>query len=266
MDTWPSWADPLTEGHMHWATRGTPEELAATGEAISLNLAGKGKRFMAGVSPYFWRARAADPGSTRYYYEHRGGEGLAVQWDSIIRTQRPPWVMGVTWNDYSESYISPVDTADRVKAPIPNFGIRDLLRPHHGYAELNKYYINWYKTDTPPPITQDKLFYFYRVHPKGLVASNDVADIELRTAVEDELYLTTMLTAPAKLNVSTGGRHTTYDVPVGVRHTRVPFLPGEQNFNLTRNSTTVLCGGGEPIVNQIEKYNFIPTTGVLTAQ
>ena len=61
------------------------------------------------------------------------------------------------------------------------------------------------------------------------------------------------------------GRQTTYDVPAGVHHTRAPFLPGEQSFNVTRNCTAVLCGIGEPIVNQIEKYNFIPTTGVLPA-
>jgi len=48
MNSWPSWADPLTEGHMLWATSGTPEQLAATGEAIALNLAGKGKLFTQG--------------------------------------------------------------------------------------------------------------------------------------------------------------------------------------------------------------------------
>ncbi len=91
----------------------------------------------------------------------------AQQWKAIIEN-RPDWVEIVTWNDFNESYICPVDPPGTARAPS-----YVQSRPSHaGYLELNRYYIEWYKTGGQPA-PRDALFYFYRPHPRDAVAGED---------------------------------------------------------------------------------------------
>ncbi len=157
----------------------------------------------------------------------------------------------------------------------------ELLRPvrhcHAGYLELSKYYIQWYKTGRQPGISRDGLFYFYRVHPKGAQATlakpttvpAGFADPSWMAKpvtdqlgdVQDNLYLTTMLTAPAELRVTSGDTQTRYPMSAGIAHIAVPFHPGAQHFELYRQGKCLLTLDGEPVQAQPDHYNFFPTTG-----
>ena len=80
-----------------------------------------------------------------------------MQWKSIIANQ-PNFVEIVTWNDFNESYLTPVDKPEQYFS-----GLKSPRRHSHvAYYELLKYFIPWYRTGKEPKIERDGLFYFYR--------------------------------------------------------------------------------------------------------
>jgi len=227
---------------------------------VSLN---NGKPYVASVSgANYWSVNNSS--SAGAYFEHFGGEGPAQEWQNAI-SKHPVFVIVTTWDDYTESYTTPVNPA---AAPISTgYGIESLLKPHDGYAELMKYYAQWYRKGVQPAVTKDELIYFYRTHAKNLVATNDKRQTPIfnpgspDVTVPDDIFITTLLTAPATLTVTSGDVVASYTLPSGVNFTRIPFNAGGQTFKVSRNGGTIILTSGEPILSTIEKYNFIPTTG-----
>ena len=242
-----------------------------------------GKTWMTTISfHYWWASNRSVPTSWLWmpgkelkpefatngtYYEHGGGKGLELQWKSILETQHPEWVMILTWNDFNESYIEPIDDYKN----YPN-GASDAPRgwyqPMVGLGELNRYYIQWYKTGVQPEITADSLFYCYRTSSRELKASEDPRPpVKIgNEPAGDDLYLTTALTAPATLKVQSGDRTTEHPVPAGIAQTVVPFQAGPQRFSLWRDGREILKTEGAPVVDSIRFYSYWPTTGYATVQ
>ncbi len=248
---------PILNGLFLFGAAGVPSVLAQCNSNYTLALHAAGKLFMAGLTPHYWGCGQLSNGQR--YYESDGGEGIALQWNSIIANQ-PDWVNLVTWNDFNEStYITPLDNPAAYWQPLasPN------RYSHDGYCQLSKYFITWYKTGTPPPVTQDALFYFYRTHPLNAVASTtNIAPVTTFFGdVGDVIYTTTLLTAPALLEITSGNNSTTNFVPPGLCHTRTPFAPGPQQFTLVRGTRQVLTTQGPNIQSQIAVYDFFPASG-----
>ena len=133
---------------------------------------------------------------------------------------------------------------------------------HAAYLELSKYFITWYKTGKPPPVDRDSLFYFYRTHPKDALAARDDAPVTSRIGeVNDTLYITTLLAAPAELCVRSGVNQTRHRVAAGMQHFRVPFACGPQHFELRRHGERLLTAQGQSIDAKTEQYNFFTTSG-----
>lgn len=242
------------------ACSGLPYQLAECNSNYTAALHAANKTFMATYSPHYWGE--AQPTEGRRYYETDGGEGTILQWQSLIENQ-PDWVDLFTWNDFNEStYCSPVTDPEQ-----PAYGEAFLAVPHRychaGYLELSKYYITWYKTGRPPQISNDALYYFYRTHPKNAVAldTNDIPVTWWFGDVEDVIYNTVFLTAPAELEVSSGGTLTTNTLPAGISNIRTPFNPGPQWFTLSRGGSNILVSQGPDILSQITNYDFFPASG-----
>jgi hypothetical protein len=265
--TFTPWAQ-TNIGSLNIWTGNTPTNDINGNNVLANILQLNGKPFVAGVSmSNYWSVN--NSASAHVYFEHYGGEGPAQEWQNAI-SNNPIFVITTTWNDYTESYNSPVDIPN-VPTVLTGYGIEDLLKPHVGYAELGKYYIEWYKTGVQPTNTKDKLIYFYRTHAKNLVASNDTSTQTFNPGspgdtVPDVLFVTTQLTVPATLRVTTGGVVTNYNLPSGMNFTRIPFSPGAPKFEVIRNGTTIISTTGEPILSSIQKYNFVYTTGFAYAQ
>jgi glucan endo-1,3-alpha-glucosidase len=222
----------------------------ATNEAYARAAAAHGKLFMAGCYPFYWGSE--QPTAGRRYYEYRGGLGTETQWQSIITVQDPEWVEIVTWNDFAESYlIAPAKDPDH------------FYKPHLAFWELSKYYIHWFKSGVRPKLIKDSLFYFYRTHSKTLEAPHDPLGPVTRLFgnVQDAIYLTVALTAPAELRIASGDMRHQYNVEAGIHHLSVPFAAGDQQFELWRNGTRLSVLQGEPIASSITRYNFFYTTG-----
>lgn len=252
-----SWAD-VVDGMFFFGGAGTAPQLAASNAAYAQVLREAGKVCMCSFSPMYWGSAQPD----RRYYETCGGEGIELQWKSIIQHQ-PDWVEIVTWNDFSESYICPVTTSGRSAAGRPTQSTPAYLKSkssHAGYLELSRYYMEWYKTGRHPP-PKEALFWFYRVHPKDAVAAQDRPVTALHGQVADVLYVTAMLTSPAELHVDSGGTNSVHPLGAGIQHVRIPFACGAQHFALSRGGAIILSRDGEPIADRIESYNFFPASG-----
>ena len=243
-------------GHQIWSGLETEEN-----EAKALH--DNHKLFIAPYQPYYW----LNCKGQRPYFENQGGRGMENFWRSAIFKQKPDGVHLVTWDDYSEStFIQPTRIPSTKYPNIETF-------PHLAYYELEKYYISWYKTGVQPTITKDGLFFFYRTHPNNAVASNDETACPLGPIppsqkwglVTDSLYVTTALTAPAQLVVTSGEKTQTFNVPAGIVNTDVPFNPGKQSFAIQRSGKTMTQIDGRNIVAQPQVYNFNVYSGYAIA-
>jgi len=99
---------------------------------------------------------------------------------------------------------------------------------------------------------EDKLFYFYRLHPASVPVTVNAADESKgrgrptgADALLDHVFVTTFLTAPAQLALHSGGTSKLFDLPAGVHHVSMPFAPGTQRFVLQRNGASVFDKTGE---------------------
>jgi hypothetical protein len=244
------------DGLFYFGAAGLPAQLAAVNLAYGKVLRGSGKLFMAGYSPHCWGHRQAGIG--RRYFEFAGGEGTETQWKAILESGAE-WVELVSWNDFSESTylvpsIDPGRYLEELKTPVRS--------SHAGYLELNRYFIAWFKTRRPPPIEQDALFYFYRPHPMAAVASADDQPVSWRIGdIADAICFTALLTDTVELRVSSGDQRHNRFLPAGLQHTRVPFAPGAQRFEVYRRGKPLLSIQAPPIQGRIERYNFFPISG-----
>jgi hypothetical protein len=245
------------DGLFLWVAAGLPAQLALCNGCYLRACREAGVPFMASCSPHYWGCTQNSLG--RRYFESQGGEGTVLQWTSII-TNQPDWVEICTWNDFNEStYISPVDN--------PGNYFSNLQTPrrycHAGYLELAKRFISWFKSGSELPITQDALYYFYRTHPKNAVASNtnDVPVTAFAGDVQDVIYTTVFLTAPAQLEIQSGPTSSTNLLGIGMTQLRTPFAPGSQQMLLRRGSSVVLSAQGPDIMSAIQVYDFFPASG-----
>ena len=246
----------VIDGFWNWGGRSNPfSEPGSTrtipdgGEVISNALEQRNMPFMSPVLPAFWMTYK----QPEIYSEYEGGRGMESQWMTVINSHKSTkWVNLVTWNDMGEdSHWSP--------HPLPNRNQGGgQVWTHAGHAELNKYYIQWWKTGQPPAIEEDKLFYFYKnqfhdaqaLNPGGFENGNFVPARQLA----DKIYVTTMLTAAARLTIHSGSKTTVYDVPAGIHHWDADMGAGTQHFNLVRNGKAVIDKTAEKTVEETPQY------------
>jgi glucan endo-1,3-alpha-glucosidase len=248
----------LLNGLFYFGAAGLPAQLSACNSNYTLAAHQAGKIFMASVTPHYWGCN--QPATGRRYFEFDGGEGTVSQWQSII-TNQPDWVEITTWNDFNEStYISPVINPGQYEQQVQI----PARYCHSGFLNLSQPYITWYKTGQQPALTNDELFYSYRIHSTNLVASdtNDTPVTTFFGDIADVIYNTVFLTAPAQLEILSGTNSVTKTLGAGLQQLRTPFAPGAQTFILLRSGVQVLSAEGPPILSQIQRYDYFPASGL----
>jgi glucan endo-1,3-alpha-glucosidase len=193
----------------------------------------------------YWSVNLSPSAGT--YFEHYGGESPRDEWTNAI-SLNPAWIVQTTWNDFTESYITPIDIPN-VPTVNTGYSIEYLLKPHRGYAELGKFYIQWYKTGSKPVITKDGLIYFYRTHAQALDTTGSTTFNP--ATIPNNVFVTTKLTAPAMLRITSGALATSYNLLAGINYTNTPFSSGAQKFEIVRNGLTIVTAIGEPILSTI---------------
>lgn len=234
---------------------GLPSDIIYRDSAFLQACRGANKLNMAGCSPTYWGC--AQPSAGRPYFESAGGAGIISQWQWILANQ-PDWVEIVTWNDINEStYVVPLSQ------PAQNYSSPPQRFSHAGYLALMKHYVNWYKSGVEPAIAADGVFYFYRTHSTNTVASNtnDVPVTVFLGQVQDVIYATTALTAPADLEVKSGSYTTNLSVPSGITCQQIPFRPGVQSLILRRKGKELAAVSGPDVVTKIQYYDYFVASG-----
>ncbi len=263
------WRSTL-DGAFYWGIAGVPgsqnrlDQLPSS-KAYADALHRAGKLYMAPICLGFWGANA------NRYYEYSGGSGMGRMWKDAIDSTHPEWVEIITWNDFIEgTYVSPIDDPNRYSnanflggTGVPP-GTLGYFHSHAGLDPLLAYYIRWYKTGTQPPITREALTFFYRTQAASAAAPTPPVDHRYGP-VADVIYVTTQLTAPAVLHVTSGSRHTTLSLPKGLSDMTAPFEVGSTpEFVLERNGVPILSGSGTDKIEESPRYkNFYDSTGSL---
>jgi glucan endo-1,3-alpha-glucosidase len=132
--------------------------------------------------------------------------------------------------------------------------------PHDAWRELYRPYIAAYKVGAKTPtVEEDKLVYWYRPTPKGVVCTGDSLGAPNGISMlSDSIFVATMLTSPATLTVSSGyNAPVSITVPAGIVTSKVSMGVGTQSFTVTRDGQTILKGqGGLVVQGSCRRYNF----------
>lgn len=132
--------------------------------------------------------------------------------------------------------------------------------PHDAWRELYKPYIAAYKSGAKTPtVEEDKLVYWYRPTPKGVVCTGDSLGAPNGISMlSDSIFVATMLTSPATLTVHSGNNAPVkITVPAGIVTSNVSMGVGAQSFTVTRDGKTILSGqGGLDVRDSCTHYNF----------
>jgi glucan endo-1,3-alpha-glucosidase len=132
--------------------------------------------------------------------------------------------------------------------------------PHDAWRELYKPYIAAYKSGAKTPtVEEDKLVYWYRPTPKGVVCTGDSLGAPMGISMlSDSIFVATMLTSPATLTVYSGNNSpVSISVPAGILTSSISMGVGTQLFTVTRGGQTILSGqGGLAVQNSCTHYNF----------
>jgi hypothetical protein len=201
---------------------------------------------------------------------------MAKEWEGAIQ-DNVSWIQIVTWNDWVEkSYVAPFGSVEETKIwGGKDEGFGPVNYSHVAYLDASRYYIDWFKTGIQPTIVEDKLFYFYRPEPKAATnqqfspseVAQGIQDIQGANTLQDKVFVTSFLTAPAKLTIYSGEKSQTFDLPMGVQHTETPYEFGQQRFVLKRNSEVLIDKLGEFEVKDregISRYNYFAGSAEVT--
>jgi hypothetical protein len=107
-------------------------------DAYAFTLRYAGKIYTPGIVTKYWDSMQSSDGHI-YYEGGRRRHGHAVPRRYL--SQRP-WVEILTWNDFDESYMMPMDDFGKYNDWDFRSGSPTVL----GYAELLRYYIAWFRT------------------------------------------------------------------------------------------------------------------------
>lgn len=258
----------LVQGLLTWQTLAVVNNDAGNALAVpiidayasSLNQADK--IYMPGIVTKYWGSIQSSNGNI--YYEWRGGAGMEAQWRAAIAADAP-WVEILTWNDFNESYMMPMDDFEKYY----DWGFpRGFTKPSLGYAELLRYYIAWFRTGVQPLITRDAVFWFYRTHtavavaafralPRGNITGPvsryvPSADGSGNIPIDsDQLFVTVFAVSSATLSIDS----TAESIIKGINQFAVPVAAGPApTFRLSRNQVTVITGMGSDAIQSHPVY------------
>lgn len=225
------------DGYFYFGAAGRDPELSQRLHAIGLLVKRQQRICMLGVSPFY---KGFGPQNSRVFESH-GFESMQAQWMAAINANAD-WVELVTWNDWGEAtYLAPFGAPRDQSLWNGHWG---KLLAHDKFLEASAYYIEWFKRSSAPTIEVDRLFYFYRVHPKsalGVVVPSDgrLGRPSGADDLDDAIYVTAYLKQPAELNISAGGVQRIFHLQSGVANVRVPIQFGSTSISLVRDGELI---------------------------
>ncbi|WP_439358117.1 endo-1,3-alpha-glucanase family glycosylhydrolase [Bradyrhizobium sp. DASA03007] len=246
---------PSLDGYFYFGAANSDPRLARELLTIGKIVKTNGLLSMLGISPFY---KGFGPRNSRVFESH-GFESMQAQWLSAIGSQAD-WVEIVTWNDWGEAtYVAPFGEPKDQEVWGTHWG---KLLAHDRFLEASSYYMRWFKEGRPPPISEDRIYYFYRVHPKSALGYTGQDETALGRPsgsddLDDQIYITSFLGQQVELKLNVGLTAHTVSLPAGVSTARIPMALGEIHLSAFRNGTEVARKQLEfPITNDGSVGNF----------
>ena len=196
-----------------------------------------------------------------------------ISWNGTFLSQRKFYLDFVIYCAFANSFqISDYGEGHYVAPWQPNHSDDGSSQwtlgfPHDGWRSIMKPYIAAYKVGASvPTVTKDQLVYWYRPTPKNTVCTGDpVGPSDGYQMLSDSIFITTMLTKPATLIVTSGTKApVSINVPAGIVTSNVTMGVGGQFFYLKRDGATIMSGlGGRVVTDKCQFYNFNAYVGTL---
>lgn len=188
----PQYNDPTTTGP------GSPRGRAAAVKSL-------GMRWMQPVS-------LQDNRPNQGIFDESGNtENLRATWQ-IALSSDADMVQLPTWNDQTEG------TA-----------IQPSAESGWSFLDLQSYYLTWFKTGSPPPISRDTVYLTHRIQPAAALPSfpeTRLMSSRGGTPTRDTVEALTFLTSPGNVLVTVGSKSYLCAVNAGVDSCLVPLGPG----------------------------------------
>lgn len=201
--------------------------------SISVGFANWGARSVPAANDINWAARAHSIGKSwmepvavqderpvgQIYDEAWNTETLRATWNRAIN-QGADAVLLTTWNDYSE-------------------GTSFQPSTDHGtvFLDIGKYYVNKFRTGAFPNVTKDAVYITHRIQKYSTMPTTYTNVMKLRSGSatpRDKVEVLTVLTAPATVTVTIGGRTSSYDAPAGLSAQLFDLAEGYSTATVTR--------------------------------
>ncbi|ORY45022.1 glycosyl hydrolase family 71-domain-containing protein [Leucosporidium creatinivorum] len=181
--------------------------------------------------------------------------------DLINMSPGPQFIELLSWNDFGEAhYLGPVRSSAGIPSGAEGYATDKF--DHTPMLTLSAYYNSWFVNGAPPTIKTEGIVWWYRPHPKDLVASSDSVDKpEGADTMDDSIYVAVLIpsgSSAANVIITVGG--TAGDptaVSEGVNLIQADLKAGDTAVELVDSSgNSLLSGSGDSIASSIETYNF----------
>ena len=272
----------FADGWWQFPSGNTPFDQASSGlpadEARTQATRAAGLYVMTGMMGQYWGAAhsVARDGTSRFYNEFYGGEGIAAYWKSVMTAQRPDIVQFCTWNDYDEgSNIDDQDVGPASSWPyLTHSAVAGYYKSKSGLVSEWMWGVQNYKTGIVPKTAYDTIVYQCRpqtaacvltqtagvlVDPLGPIAyvngeAGGQSTGGTGAGLRDEAYITTRLQSSGYVTFSVGTLSSVRLAPAGESHFRVPIMAGTPSLTLSRQGAVVLTVPGLEAITAAADY------------
>lgn len=161
-------------------------------------------------------------------WQPKGTEMLRKRW-AAARKNNATLIQMATWNDYNENTVL-----------APGYETR------YAILDLNRHFIDWWKTGQEPKAEKDKLYLFWRKYSENAEVFPFTAKYKPHNAV---LEVVTFLTKAA--TISLPGRDIEYKAPAGLHFKQFPIALGYVKAEVIRDrSVTLSLKSPDPITDK----------------
>ncbi|KAF2493190.1 glycoside hydrolase family 71 protein [Lophium mytilinum] len=198
------------------------------------------------------------------------------RWKDAINTVKPDIIEILTWNDFPESHyirdLPPASETGPASMQMGDAGSYVYGIDHSGWRVIAQYYISWWKTGSAPAVTEDRVVYWYRIHPKGVTCSGGTAPSNADFPT-DAVFVWALMTSEANISTTVGSSFNyvfTADES-GPKMNMIPFPTDLGNgvypmFGVVRDGVTDLAGNGSVAITSSCAYqNYNPVVGLVGA-
>jgi glucan endo-1,3-alpha-glucosidase len=194
---------------------------------------------------------------------------------------RPDIIELLTWNDFCEShYIRDLSSPEITSSDYADFGTMAQYIygfDHSPWRLMAQFYISWWKTGVPPRVTNDRVVFWYRVHPKDAVCrggTSPVSSVRNSQLPADAVFAWALVKKPSTISLSLGknkGWTFLADPKLGPTIGSIPFptdlgdhaIGVKPEVAVMRNGTVVQFAQGPLAVTQDCAWqNFNPVVGL----